>query len=438
MGKGANAQHRTYTWDEVEEHTKLDDRWIVIENKIYDVSRFQKKHPGGAKIIGHFAGQDATEVWRAMHKDQELARKYMRSIYVGQVKDFMDYDADREDRQIDLENVRQTALKNGWFESSPVFYIGQFLHICFFELIGYLIFLNYGGGWMSYLAATLFLATAQAQLGWTMHDYGHWSVVKSRKLSHAIQQFYMGFMKGASKQWWNFRHNQHHSKTNIFQKDPDITFPKDVFLFGDKIPKLFGKAGKKNMPYQYEHIYFWLFGPALLLPVVVNSEMIYYLLKRRDIFALKDTLAILGFFTRYTFMFGSFVGGWWGAVKLYFIVRFFESFWFTMVTQSSHIPMKVDFDAGDDWLVSQTLSTCNVESNWFNDWFTGHLNFQIEHHLFPTMPRHNYHKVAPLVKEICEKHHLPYHVKPMGRAMADIISSLKCSGELWYEAYHHQ
>ena len=60
MGKGGNAQHRTYTWNEVEEHTKLDDRWIVIENKIYDVSRFQKKHPGGAKIIGHFAGQDAT------------------------------------------------------------------------------------------------------------------------------------------------------------------------------------------------------------------------------------------------------------------------------------------------------------------------------------------------------------------------------------------
>ena len=40
---------------------------------------------------------------------------------------------------------------------------------------------------------------------------------------------------------------------------------------------------------------------------------------------------------------------------------------------------QVDYDAGDDWLVSQTLSTQNVEPGFFNDWFAGHLNYQIEH-----------------------------------------------------------
>ena len=61
MGKGANAQvERSYTWEQVQEHTKFNDKWIVIENNIYDVSRFQKKHPGGARILSHFAGQDAT------------------------------------------------------------------------------------------------------------------------------------------------------------------------------------------------------------------------------------------------------------------------------------------------------------------------------------------------------------------------------------------
>jgi len=45
----------------------------------------------------------------------------------------------------------------------------------------------------------------------------------------------------------------------------------------------------------------------------------------------------------------------------------------------------------------QVNATCNVEGGRFNDWFTGHLNYQIEHHLFPTMPRHNYSTVAPLV-----------------------------------------
>ncbi|OBS59439.1 hypothetical protein A6R68_09436, partial [Neotoma lepida] len=67
------------------------------------------------------------------------------------------------------------------------------------------------------------------------------------------------------------------------------------------------------------------------------------------------------------------------------------------------------------------LATCNIEQSFFNDWFTGHLNFQIEHHLFPTMPRHNYHKVAPLVKSLCAKHGLQYINKPILKAFGDIV-----------------
>ncbi|KAG8125538.1 putative Fatty acid desaturase 1-like protein, partial [Naja naja] len=81
--------------------------------------------------------------------------------------------------------------------------------------------------------------------------------------------------------------------------------------------------------------------------------------------------------------------------------------------------------------------TCNVDHSWFNDWFTGHLNFQIEHHLFPTMPRHNYYKVAPLVKSLCAKHGVHYECKPILTAFADILHSLKEYGQDWQEAYLH-
>ena len=43
------------------------------------------------------------------------------------------------------------------------------------------------------------------------------------------------------------------------------------------------------------------------------------------------------------------------------------------------------------------------------------------HSLFPTMPRHNLYKIAPLVKSLCEKHNIPYIVKPLGTAFADIV-----------------
>jgi fatty acid desaturase len=80
-------------------------------------------------------------------------------------------------------------------------------------------------------------------------------------------------------------------------------------------------------------------------------------------------------------------------------------------------------------------ATCNVEKSLFNDWFTGHLNFQIEHHLFPTMPRHNLYKIQPQVRALCAKHRIPYKLKSLPEAFGDIVRSLKRSGEVWEKHY---
>jgi cytochrome b involved in lipid metabolism len=49
-----------YRWDEIIKHTSGDDKWLVINGCVYDITQWQHKHPGGARIISHFAGQDAT------------------------------------------------------------------------------------------------------------------------------------------------------------------------------------------------------------------------------------------------------------------------------------------------------------------------------------------------------------------------------------------
>ena len=65
MGKGGdlngvNRNNETFSWEEVKRHTGKDDKWLVINGNIYDITNFSKRHPGGARIISHFAGQDAT------------------------------------------------------------------------------------------------------------------------------------------------------------------------------------------------------------------------------------------------------------------------------------------------------------------------------------------------------------------------------------------
>ena len=50
----------------------------------------------------------------------------------------------------------------------------------------------------------------------------------------------------------------------------------------------------------------------------------------------------------------------------------------------------------------------NIKCMTYEHWFHGGLEYQIEHHLFPQLPRHNLHKVRPLVKKICKEHGIEY------------------------------
>ena len=136
--------------------------------------------------------------------------------------------------------------------------------------------------------------------------------------------------------------------------------------------------------------------------------------------------------------FGTFapIVGFGPAWVLYFTTRVLESHWFTWVTSMSHLPMKIDEDQQHDWVTSQLASTQNVHGGAFNDWFTGHLNYQIEHHLFPRMPRHNYSKVKPMVIELCKKHGIHYEEKSLLGAFGTVLRALR-EGASWEEMMLH-
>lgn len=63
MGKGGQQRENketVYTWSEVQLHTKKDDKWLVIDGQVYNITNWVGKHPGGSRVISHYAGQDAT------------------------------------------------------------------------------------------------------------------------------------------------------------------------------------------------------------------------------------------------------------------------------------------------------------------------------------------------------------------------------------------
>ncbi|KAJ6654145.1 hypothetical protein lerEdw1_007413 [Lerista edwardsae] len=364
---------RLFTWEEIALRNGRGpppgDRWLVIDRKVYDISRFHKRHPGGSRVISGYAGQDATDPFTAFHIHQTLVRKHMKSLLIGEL-----------------------APHEPSFERSK-----------------------------------------NSQAGFLQHDLGHLSVFSSPKWNHIVHEFVMCHLKGLSANWWVLHHSQHHAKPNCFLKDPDLAVHPVLFTLGKAQSRELGRQKKKYMPYNHQHQYFSFTMPLAVGPVFQGFSL-YFIFQRK---IWRELAWVVAYFVRFFMAFVPLLGAL-GAVGYLTLFIVTESVLFTWISQLNHIPMHIDYDNNLDWFSTQLQSTCNVNQSLFNDWLTGHLNFQIEHHLFPTMPRHNYWKVAPLVKSLCAKHGIEYQSKHLFTGFADILRSLKDYGEIWFKAYHQR
>jgi fatty acid desaturase 2 (delta-6 desaturase) len=186
-----------YKWDEIK---NTENQWIVINDNVYDVSQFMKKHPGGRRIIYESLNQDVTDAFQAFHKDMPKVSKYMKVYEIGKLspsdKLVNPYETDKDLIQKDFRAIRELAEKMDLFKTNVLFFFLHFAHIVMFELLGWAI-IAYSGynNWFTYMLGVFCLVTAQAQAGWSQHDYGHLSVFKTSKMNHFFHRILIGFIK---------------------------------------------------------------------------------------------------------------------------------------------------------------------------------------------------------------------------------------------------
>ena len=72
----------TYTWDDVRQHTSPGDLWLVIDNKVYDVSQWMDEHPGGDFVLLQEAGKDATAAFADIGHSL-YAEGLLKDYYLG-------------------------------------------------------------------------------------------------------------------------------------------------------------------------------------------------------------------------------------------------------------------------------------------------------------------------------------------------------------------
>ncbi|KAF9525678.1 peroxisomal acyl-CoA-dehydrogenase [Crepidotus variabilis] len=84
----ASKELRTFSRGEVAKHNTDGDLWIIVDSKVYDISRFKNLHPGGAAVLldEEIAGQDATEAFYGLHKHEVLERPQYARLQIGYVQ----------------------------------------------------------------------------------------------------------------------------------------------------------------------------------------------------------------------------------------------------------------------------------------------------------------------------------------------------------------
>lgn len=264
-----------------------------------------------------------------------------------------------------------------------------------------------GNSWYQLLNATAF-GLAYGQVAFLGHDAGHQAIFASRRRNDILGRSLGNFLVGLSYGWWVDTHNRHHANPNQEGRDPDI---------GDGVLAFTtAQAANRTGPISrfVAHRQAWLFFPLLTLEgislhvdsVVAVASGEYR--SERGGSRRAEALGLIvhvGIYLTLLLLVMS-------PEKALAFVGVHQAVWgFYMgcTFAPNHKGMPI-IPAGEsvDFLRRQVLTSRNVRGGVIVDFALGGLNYQIEHHLFPNMPRCALRRAQPFVRAHCESLGLPY------------------------------
>jgi len=391
-----------YSLAQVAQHSTPEDAWIVVDGQVYDVSAM--KHPGG-EVIFSYAGRDASDIFRVMHKNQELVRTVLKAHLIGELAS-----SDQAALMKDFQEMTADFAKKGLMDASPVFYIRKLTELLAMVSISLYLLWNHSSSLPLMVVSCLLQACFFFQCGWTTHDFLHHQVFKKSFWNNLIGTVIIDLGMGGSAHWWKNKHNQHHATPNKMTADEKAAVDPDI----DTVPLIaWNEALLKQVAtsdrgiISLQHILVW----PLLFIAYINWQVqgVIHLLsfptvstKTRRIELTAITLHHLWVGVSVFYNLG-FVNG----MAFWLASHFLSGFGTAFVFIQSHNGMEIYTD-DKDFVSSQMVSTRNIDPGVVVDWVFGGLNYQIEHHLYPTMPRHSYSRIRARVMQLCAKHGLPY------------------------------
>jgi Fatty acid desaturase len=259
-------------------------------------------------------------------------------------------------------------------------------------------------------------------VGFLAHDAGHKQIFTSRRANDVAGLLLASLAVGLGYSWWLDNHNRHHAHPNTDVKDPDVNFGALAFTTG----QAGGRGRFARVAYRCQAYFFF---PLLLLSAVgLHVDSARFLAGRRGRGHAWERL-----------LFAVHVVGYAGVA--FWVLSPVKAVVFVLVHQAlTGLYLGVSFapnhkgmpmlgvDDRSDFLRRQVITSRNIRGGWLTDLVLGGLNYQIEHHLFPSMPRPNLRHAQRLVHPFCREIGLYYTETSLIDSYAQTLRYLNAVG----------
>ena len=414
---------KLFTWQDLVKLNTWENPHVAYKGKVYDITDFVDKHPGGREQIMLAAGRDMTQLFHSYHQDHVAGLIEKKCKYVGDlVSDEMPAFVPETGRFYQTLNQRVAHYfkSNGVDPKVDILTFCRYIFICFFSVYFWYmcISVHATNTVLSLIIAAvsgLFTALVAMTVG---HDGNHYAITHKPWVWTACF-FCSGSLTGYSSLSWRYQHTYgHHMYTNIDGADPDI----HTNLSGPDIRRI--KPRQSWFPtYRIQHLYMPIVYPFLSFKMKFEDFHTFYVMKKATIrinplttfqFVMfigeKVVHVLLRFILPYLFV------SLFSVILLNLVADIVTGLWQAVISQITHVNSMVEWPEEKyekPWAEMQVATTVDFATDsWFWSMLTGTVNHQVAHHLFPGVLQTYYPVITPIVKQTCAEFGIQYNAQP--------------------------
>ena len=314
--------------------------------------------------------------------------------------------------------LKHLIKQRGLLDQQPTYYAAKFSFTLALLVSSLALLLVLDNPWLQLLNAA-YLAFVFVQIGLLAHDCGHRQFSLRTSWKNDWLTIVLGnLLIGISRQWWIDKHNEHHGHPNQLDVDPDIEIP----LLAFEEEQALSRRGIARFVVKYQAIL--IIPLSLLQALSLHRRSIQFLIEKKAKSTLAESLALGAHFALYFGLVFSMLEPLEGLLFIA-VHRGLFGMYMVSIFAPNHKAMPVlERESQLDFLHRQVLTSRNVMAHPVTDFWYGGLNYQIEHHLFPRLPRNKLGEVQPIVKDFCREHSIAYHETSVLQSYREILQHL--------------